>query len=239
MIRELWGQRQDLLRAKVRLELQCQAICRRIHGGDKVAAGVAWKAVQKGDGDHKLAMILMPYQTALAALEEQKAVVEKALKKAAKAHPLWQSWGADVRGLGPMSFAGLIGEAGDPIEEYRTISGLWKRFGLAVIAGGRQRKVASEGALAHGYSPQRRAFAFVVGESVLRKSQEGDHFRTLYAEKKSVELEKGLSPAHAHNRALRHLSKTVLKDAWLAAHPLPAERSPILIEAPHEFIDAR
>lgn len=238
MIRELWGQRQDLLRAKVRLELQCQSICRRM-AGDKETGGAAWKAVQKGEGDPKLAMVLTPYMTALTALEDQKAVVEKALAKAAKAHPLWQSWGVDVRGMGPMTFAGLVGEAGDAIEDYRTISGLWKRFGLAVIAGGRQRRVTGEDALKHGYSPQRRAFAYLIAESVLRKSQEGDHFRTLYNDKKSVELEKGLSLIHAHNRALRHISKTVLKDAWLAAHHIPIERSHMFIDAPREFIDAR
>ena len=180
----------------------------------------------------------MPYQTAMTALEDQKAVVEKALTKAAKKHPLWLSWGVDVRGMGAMTFAGLIGEAGDPIEEYRTISGLWKRFGLAVIAGGRQRKVAGEGALKHGYNPNRRGFAYQIAESLLRKSQEGDYFRTLYTDKKAVELAKGINLAHAHNRAMRHLSKTVLKDAWLAAHP-SIERSPISFANPHEFIDAR
>jgi hypothetical protein len=238
MIGELWGQRQDLLRAKVRLELQCQSICRRMTG-DKEAGGAAWKALQKGEGDLKLAMVLMPYMTALTALEDQKSVVEKALTKAAKVHPLWKSWGADVRGMGPMTFAGLIGEAGDPIEEYRTISGLWKRFGLAVIAGGRQRRVAGESALLQGYNPQRRGFAFLIAETLLRKSQEGDYWRTLYADKKSVELEKGLTLAHAHNRAMRHLSKTVLKDAWLAAHPLPVSRSQNSRVTHSDVIDVR
>ena len=46
-----------------------------------------------------------------------------------------------VRGLGMLGFAVVCAEATVPISEWRTVSGLWKHMGLAVIDGRRQRGV--------------------------------------------------------------------------------------------------
>jgi hypothetical protein len=65
------------------------------------------------------------------------------------------------------SLAALVGEAGD-IGQWRTVSGLWKRMGVAVIDGQRQRMVAdAEAAIVHGYSPSRRSVLWNVGGSII------------------------------------------------------------------------
>jgi hypothetical protein len=211
----LWRQRQDLARARQRLDLQCQAVVRRYSDGDKDIAAKRWAAIQKGAGD-EVAPILIPYQLAMEPLEEARAALEKQLSKRAAALPLW-SWAKDVRGLGALSLAGLVGEAGLPLGDYRSVSGLWKRMGLAVIGGGRQRKVAQPDlALLHGYAPQRRSYAYVLSTNLIRAQRDGDPYRAIYDARKAYELAREIPKAHAHNRALRVMVKALLRDAWAA-----------------------
>lgn len=215
---ELWRQRQDLRSAEQRLHLQSLSLCRRISGGDKVAAVSLLKAVKAQSEIGAVAVILTPYLDALGTIEKAICVLELSLRREARKHPLWKAWAVDVRGMAEVSFAGLIGEAGRPITDYRTVSALWKRFGLAVIDGARQRRTkTTEEALTHGYSPRRRAFAYVLATNLMRSQREEDPYRRLYDLHKPLELAKGLTPIHAHNRALRRMSKELLKAAWVAA----------------------
>lgn len=97
---------------------------------------------------------------------------------------------------------------------------------LAVIDGeGRQHKVANaEGALIHGYSPERRSVVWVMADSMAKlqrtwfdketgevRKPAGPYGEVLEAEKAKA-LEKGLSKTHAENRAKRHMSKRILRD---------------------------
>ena len=89
--------------------------------------------------------------------DDQRARCEKDMERLAKLLPVYP-FVASVRGLGAKGFAIIVAEAGLPIGEYRTVSGLWKRLGLAVIGGECQRrKRDKDAAAAHGYSPARRA----------------------------------------------------------------------------------
>jgi hypothetical protein len=82
---------------------------------------------------------------------------EKEMAEAAKHLPGYE-FVKSVKGFGFVGLAAICAEAGIPIGEYRTVSGFWKRMGLAVIAGERQqRKRGKEDAEAHGYSPRRRS----------------------------------------------------------------------------------
>jgi hypothetical protein len=217
VIVDLWRQRQDLATAANRLDLQCQALCRRASDGDKDAAGALWRLIREGKGENAaLSLVLIPYLTALAELESHRAALEKQIERRARELELWTNWGADVRGIGPLLIAGLVGEAGRPLSDYRSVSALWKRFGLAVLDGRRQRRIAGEAAR-HGYSPRRRAFAYVVATSLMRSQREGDPYRTIYDKRKAYELGRGLPKGHAHNRALRVMTKALLCDAWAAA----------------------
>lgn len=81
-------------------------------------------------------------------------------------------WVKSVRGFGDLSFARVVAELGEPVHHYRGVAALWKRLGLAVVAGERQRRKANaEEAAAHGYSPGRRSVvwnALGAGSGLLR-----------------------------------------------------------------------
>lgn len=226
----LWRQRQDLCRAKQRLDLQCQAVIRRYSDGDKAVAAKRWAAILKS-ADDPVAAILMPYQMAMEPLEGSIHALELNYARMVRKLPLWTEWGKEVRGLGEGSMAGLIGEAARSPGDYRSVSALWKRMGLAVIDGGRQRKVAGDAALEHGYAPQRRAFCYVLSTSLMKaqlrsvKDEDGKKagesvaigpYGELYLRRKAYELERGIPKAHAHNRAMRVMVKDLLKHCWVA-----------------------
>lgn len=216
---ELWRQRQDLKRARQRLDLQCQAIIRRALDGDKEAAGKLWGRIQKGDdaGHEMLATILMPYRMAMEQIDAAVKAIEGELKKLVRKMPIWLNWAKDVKGIAEVSLAGMLGEAAYPVESYKSVSALWKRFGLAVIGGERQRRVSdAAAALVHGYSPQRRSYAYVVGTNLMRSQGDDDPYRKVYVERREYELARGLPKAHAHNRAQRYMTKRLLRD-WYAA----------------------
>jgi hypothetical protein len=216
---EYWRQRQDLRRAEQRLNLQCQAICRRACNGDKEAAGKLWGQIQKGKSDDiALLAIITPYRNAMASLDQAAKNIEKILAKQAIETSIWNDFGKNVRGLGPLSMAGFIGEAGRDISEYRSVSALWKRFGLAVIGDERQRRVSdAELAVIHGYDPQRRSYAYVLAANLMRSQGTDGPYRKIYDQRKEFEgAKEGITKAHAHNRALRYMTKELLKHAWVS-----------------------
>lgn len=222
---DLWRQRQQLRKTQASLGLQAQAMCRRYVAGDKEAAQKAWAAIQKGKGDPDLAMIVQPYIEGGAPFERNAHLLEKQLAKLVRTLPIW-TWAKDVRGLGELSVAGLVGEASGNIGDFKSVSAVWKRMGLAVIGGERQRRVATaEAALLHGYAPQRRAFAYVISCNLMKSQGSEGKYRAIYDRRKAYELAreievKGvmepLTKAHAHNRALRVMVKEMLKDMWAA-----------------------
>jgi len=55
-----------------------------------------------------------------------------------------QAFIKSVAGFGPLGYGVLQGWCTDPIGEYRTVSGLWKRLGVAVIDGHRQKGIAGK-----------------------------------------------------------------------------------------------
>ncbi|MDF3606524.1 hypothetical protein PE067_10470 [Paracoccus sp. DMF-8] len=89
----------------------------------------------------------------------------KRIEKLAKQLPI-APWVASVRGLGWGSVAAIVGEAGD-LSQYPSVAGVWKRLGLAVFDGSRQRKCAdAELALMHGYNPERRSVVWNMADSL-------------------------------------------------------------------------
>ena len=122
----------------------------------------------------------------------------------------------------------IIGEAGD-LSNYGTVSRLWKRLGLAVINGERQRKKTSaEDAIAHGYNPRRRAEVWSCVGDPLFKHQSGrtdketglvlrdpGPYRIVYDRAKVAFLERGKTKQHAHDHGMRLATKELLKDLWV------------------------
>lgn len=226
---EEWRRRQDMLRARQRLELQAQAICRRYVDGDKVEAAKLWAAVKK-DPAHDLRVWLQPFLSALAPLDSAKGEIEKTLTKLAKDLPVYE-WAKSVLGFGDLSLAAIVGECGIGLGEYRTVSALWKRMGLAVINGGRQRRIAGAEALDHGYNAERRSLMWNVGGSLMKaqlrsekddgKKIEGSEYSLgelgrVYLDRKAYlrERDQERSKAHIHNDAKRYMEKRLLRQLW-------------------------
>jgi hypothetical protein len=160
---------------------------------------------------------LVPFLSAIPNFSKVRKPIEKDLKEMAKSTPLWP-WAESINGFGSLNLAAIIAEAGDDICTYRSVGGLWKRFGLAVIEGKRQRKVTDpELAELMGYNPSRRAVAYLLGDCLIKKD---NAYVDIYRARKEIEL---VNPdvktkKHAHNRAARYMVKCVLRDVYRIAH---------------------
>lgn len=221
---------EDLRRARQRIELQAIATCRNACGGDKTEGMKLYKSPTP-----QVAVWLTPYEDAMAPLTEAIKGQEKLLTKLAKTLPVIE-WANGVSGLSPRFLAAIVGECGIGPGEFRSVSALWKRMGMAVIGGERQRRVTGAAAIEHGYVARRRALMWNIGDQVavrhgVRNPKDADGKSTgataanewgeLYLERKAYELAreidgKPLSPMHSHNRAKRYVEKRLLRELWKA-----------------------
>lgn len=208
VIRELARQRTDLLRAWQRLNNQIKAIERRGQpGGDtlelRAAPSIAVSAAPA---------LVHCVETTMAARK----AVEKQLEKLAKSLPVYATFTKPTKGLGAGGLALIIGETGD-LSQYANPAKVWKRMGLAVINGERQRRVAgnADAALLHGYSSHRRQIMWNIGDSMVKV---GDTYRQVYLDRKEYEKAKDpdATPMHHHRRAQRYMEKRILRDLWRA-----------------------
>ena len=222
--------RMDMLRGRQRIELQAQAICRRYVDGDKAEAAKLWAKVRKDEG-HELRVWLQPYIVAMEPFDAAKHEIEKTLAKLVKELPVY-AWAKTVSGFGEVSLAGVIGECGIGPGEYRSVSALWKRMGLAVIGGGRQRKIAGSEAIEHGYNAERRSLMWNIGGCLMKaqlrsekdengKKIEGSEYALgelgqVYLDRKAYlrERDPERSAAHIHNDAKRYMEKRLLRQLW-------------------------
>ena len=223
-ITETWRQRQDMVRAQQKLTLQAKSICRRFTAGDKGEAEKLYQAVTKGK-DHELAdmasIAVMPLFRAQAPLIETRAAYEKQLAKLGKQLPI-AHMAETIKGVNYNTLATIVAEVGDMTAYEKGIAGIWKRAGLAVIDGERQRKKAGEAALIHGYSPDRHAVFWNIGCALIKAqgkiAEDGTDnrlpYRVIYDDRKEYERPRVESDGHAHNRAMRFMVKRLLKDIW-------------------------
>lgn len=237
-------QRNDLHRSEKALTLRIKAIFRRTHGGDKDKANAAYKAVidkwlkaqlKAGFGGEELIFLAgqeitdeparialisaLPLLTARGVLEPERRRHEARLALLAQALPIWP-WIEGVRGVSALSLASIIAETGIPTR-FSSVGRLWKRMGLAVIQGERQRRCADkEKAILHGFSPQRRSVMWVVGDLLIKLQTDDCQFRKLYLAEKArqKELHPELRDITVHNRAKRKMEKEFLKQLWRQWH---------------------
>jgi len=117
-----------------------------------------------------------------------------------------------------LGLAGIVGEVGDFMAYEKELDGIYKRAGLAVIDGERQRKHSNaEMALVHGYSPSRHAVFWTIGDSLLKaqgKEENAGPYRMVYDKRKIMERERVETDGHAHNRALRYMTKRLVRDLY-------------------------
>lgn len=218
---------EDLRRAHQRLLLQAMSMCRYACDGDKVAGAKLYSQIVKEPG-HPLSVWLIPYFEAMKPLETAIRTQEKTVSKLARELPVW-GWAKSISGLSDRFLGLIVGECGAPVGDFRNPSCVWKRMGLAVIDGGRQRKVAGDAAITHGYVARRRALMWNIGDSIIKQQvRKGEddarfpigQFGAVYLERKVYELTKTDKPCIAHNRAKRYMEKRLLRElwkAWLAA----------------------
>lgn len=236
LIVENWRARQDFLRARMRLELQAQAVCRRYCDGDKAEAAKLWAKVKK-DREHELLVWLEPYMLAMAPLDAAKHKVELKLAKLARDLPVYE-WAKSVSGFGDVSLAAVVGECAIGPGEYRTVSALWKRMGMAVFDGQRQRKVSGDAAIEQGYNPTRRSLMWNIGCCLIKaqirsekdekgKKVEGSEYaigeygqlyldRKQYLRERSEAAEQPMPPFMLHKNAQRYIEKRLLRELWKA-----------------------
>lgn len=212
-IREQWRRRQSWHRAEKSLTLQAKALCRRLAGGEIKDADRLYNAAL-GKGSDPMAEIayaaIFPLVEARDSVAKHRAAVEKRLAKLAKTLPV-APYVESVRGVGIASLAAIVGEAGD-LSNYSTPAKLWKRFGLAVMDDGRQRRVAGAAALDHGYSPSRRSVMWNVGACIIKP---GGPLKEAYDARKVIEATRVETKGHAHNRAQRCVEKKFLRSLWV------------------------
>jgi len=175
--------------------------------------------------------------------------VEKRMRELAQQLPIWGAFCDPVRGFGALSLAILIGETGsicpNGIAEFRTVSGLWRYLGLAVLNGERQQRRTGDRALTEKFSPTKRAQAWVVSDTLLRaqwrgaKSDEDGNvlaegralgrYGEIYAKRRAHTAPRVDETAHlpntdrakwtpgrCFNDARRVMVKAMLRDLWVA-----------------------
>lgn len=140
-------------------------------------------AIEKGgeghlDGDTQAGVALSAIKPLILASaagrktwDDLKSAAVKDMERLTKSLPVY-GFAKSVRGFGSLGLACIVAEAGIPIGEYRTVSGLWKRMGLAVFDGKRQQRCRDKDEAArHGYSPKRRSEVWAFGSDSMFRQQ--------------------------------------------------------------------
>lgn len=191
--------RWDMIRARMRLELQAQAILREFTEGDKEAAGKLWTKIKKGGEGVPLAQLawVEPFMIAIPHFEASQTGFERVITKAVRTMP-GADWAKGIRGVGDVSYAAVLAElaAGEDKlftpADYRSPAAIWKRMGVGMVnAGtfivpdpkqptvgrsvtikehGRQRRITGDDALVHGYVAERRSILWNIGKSIIMQS---------------------------------------------------------------------
>lgn len=217
MIYRTWRNRQNMVRAEGKLVLQIKAICRGFADGEIKEANKLFSALKKGEGSIELIAATKPLLDAREPLLKSRNNFEKWLSDLAKELPV-ATFVDKVKGFGHLGLASIVGEVGDFMAYEKELDGIYKRAGLAVIDGERQRKHSNaEMALVHGYSPSRHAVFWTIGDSLLKsqgKEENAGPYRIIYDNRKVYERERVETDGHAHNRALRYMTKRLVKDLY-------------------------
>jgi hypothetical protein len=261
----------DVVRAHQRLVLQAKAICRRFvsHASGELseadlkrvrnAGAELFDQVVKGECDDvDVALVVAPFLQAMEPFERQRGDIEQMIATLTRKLPVWNEWGENVFGVSALWFGLVIGEAGD-ISRFSNPAKLWKRMGMAVIGGERQRKKAdAEAAAEHGFTPRRRSCMWnvgngliggmgrgprpLVGEDIEARS-EWSPYQRVFVARLRYEAERDPSHArpatkdgkesfskHAAARAKRYVEKRFLRDLWRAWRRMPAWEQDTSIE---------
>lgn len=185
-------------------------------------------------------------QASVVALADAEADAVKNLQKAMKSHPLGP-WVKSQPGVGEKQAARLIAAIGDPYwndlyDRPRTVSELWAYCGYAVNHGRAQARRRGEQS---NWSADAKMRAFLIAASCIKQPAAKSKYRRIYddARAKYADAEhpheckrcgpagkpapggSPLSAGHQHARAMRLMSKEILKDLWIESKRLYEETS--------------
>lgn len=159
--------------------------------------------------------------------DQLRRVTERQMEELAETLPVAR-WRKKITGFGALGLAVIIAEAGNDLRRFPTVSKLWKRLGLAVIDGERQRrKTDPELALLHGYVPRRRAEMWTLADSMFRHQWRGGEAQGPYGEAYAKRRERTLvthpewTKPHQRDDAKRVMFKALIADLWGAWHNKP------------------
>lgn len=237
-----------------RMDLALGAYLRRALGWKKDLPEKERKAIAKdaaaiakdADGTRFEAMVNAQSE-GRACFDAVEADALKSMTKLAMGLPVWQSWGAEIRGFGAKSLAVIVAEAGD-LSNYSDKGKLWKRMGLAIMGdvrqGGLKKGSSAESWIEHGYNRKRRSQMWNIGDTMIKAqvrkvkddADEDSGERTSLGEYGQVYLDRKarmvrerpeMIPMHAHLDAQRYMEKRLLLHLWRAwrrAAPRMAEK---------------
>lgn len=187
--------------------------------------------------DPQDALLLAPISAAIDGVTALEAAAIKHVQKYMRASP-WGPWLADERrkGVGEKQLARLLGATGDPcwhsvLDRPRLVSELWSYTGYAVIDG--KAPTRRKGVQAN-WSDDARKRAWLIASSCVKS---GGYYRSVYDATKEHHADavhaalcvrcgpsgkpaqpgSPISDGHRHARALRAISKELLRDMWIEA----------------------
>ena len=166
------------------------------------------------------------------------------LQRAMKAHPLGP-WVKAQKGIGEKQAARLLAAIGDPFwndlhERPRTVSELWSFSGYAVHEGHAQARKKGQQS---NWSPDAKMRVYLISASCVKQSADISYFRRVYDEGRAKYADavhphecrrcgpatkpalagSPLSAGHQHARAMRKVSKEILKQLWIESRRLYEE----------------
>ena len=176
-----------------------------------------------------------PYLGQLAAMEAAEHSIGLGMRRCYRANvdPRILVWQKNTRGIGEHLLARLIGLIGHPVHTTahhwegsgedreliedgpleRSVSQLWSYCGHGDVTRKRRTGMTAEEAAAMG-NPRAKMIVHLIAESVVKAR--GPH-RVYYDERRLATVDRGWTPGHSHNDALRILGKAILKDLWIAS----------------------
>lgn len=176
--------------------------------------------------------IILNSAVARRAWDNHRKQTQAQMEALARSLPVWP-WVKSVAGFDARGLAIIVGEAGDLTDYgkddrengYGTHQRLWKRLGLAVIEGERQRRVSGiEAAAAHGYDALRRAEMWVLADSMFRWQWGGAKedrpagakgpYGEVYGRRKAHTATRDWKPKHRDADARRIMWKALIEDLW-------------------------
>lgn len=173
--------------------------------------------------------IILASLMARSAWDAMRTGAEKEMRRLAEMLPVWK-WSVGVKGFGALGVSIIAAEASGPrgdVGSYATKERLWKRLGLAVIEGSRQRRVTDAAAAEqHGYNPRRRSEIWTIADSMFRHQWAGTNeeagtaphpvgpYGAVYMRRKSHTEGREWTGGRRENDARRVMTKALIEDYW-------------------------